>query len=71
MLNAYLHTKSRLMDWRDRLAALKSDDNGAALIEYALVIGLVAVVAVTALTALQGQISTALGSIGGHLSTIK
>jgi Flp pilus assembly pilin Flp len=71
MLQAYVSTKTRLMDLRDRVTGLRRDESGAALIEYALVIGLVAVVCVTALTTLQGQIGAAFGVIGGKLAAIK
>jgi len=71
MLKAYVSTKTRLMDVADRLAALRNEDSGAALIEYALVVGLVAVVCVAALQALQGSVATSLNTIGGKLAAIK
>jgi Flp pilus assembly pilin Flp len=71
MLKAYISTKTRLMDAGDRVAALRGDESGAALIEYALVVGLIAVVCVTALTTLQGQIGLAMSTIGNKLSAIK
>jgi len=70
MLKAYLTAKSRYLDIRDRFAALKADESGAALIEYAMIVGLVAVAAVAALTALNTQIGGAFNRIGGHLSSI-
>jgi len=71
MLKAYLTSKTRLLDIRDRFAAFNTDESGAALIEYAMIIGLVAVAAVAALTALNGQISDAFGRIGTHLTSIQ
>jgi Flp pilus assembly pilin Flp len=58
---------------RAKIAAktLQKDQSGAALIEYALVVGLVAVVSIASLTALQGKISTAYTTIGSKLSAIK
>lgn len=70
MLKAYLSTKTRFMDLRDRFAALSTDESGAALIEYAMLVGLVAVACVTALTALKGDISTAFNTIGSKLGQI-
>ncbi|HEV2530972.1 Flp family type IVb pilin [Phenylobacterium sp.] len=70
MLKAYVSTKTRLMDVRDRVAGLRRDESGAAMIEYALVVGLVAVLAVTALTAMQTQLSTAFSTITNKLSAI-
>jgi pilus assembly protein Flp/PilA len=69
MLKAYLSTKTRFLDMRDRFAALKADESGAALIEYAMIVGLVAVAAVTALTTLNGTIGNAFGVIGNKLSS--
>jgi Flp pilus assembly pilin Flp len=70
MLKAYLISKNRFLDIRDRFAALKADESGAALIEYAMIVGLVAVAAVAALTALNNNIGAAFGRIGGHLNSI-
>ena len=71
MLKAYLTAKSRYLDIRDRFAALKADESGAALIEYAMIVGLVAVAAVAALTTLNTQIGAAFGRIGTHLTNIQ
>jgi Flp pilus assembly pilin Flp len=71
MLKAYLSTKTRFMDLRDRFAALSTDESGAALIEYAMIIGLVAVASIAALTALNTNIGDALGRVGGHLNSIQ
>jgi Flp pilus assembly pilin Flp len=72
MLKAYLFTKMRLLDVRDRFAALQADESGAAMIEYALLIGLVAVAAAAAIIPLKGHLttifnnaSTSLNSAGG------
>ncbi|HEX3699095.1 MAG TPA: Flp family type IVb pilin [Phenylobacterium sp.] len=68
MLKAYLFTKTRLADVRDHVSALRDDESGAALIEYAMLIGLVAVAGVAALTALNGSIGAAFGRIGADLT---
>ena len=44
MLKMYIAAKTRLDNLKDRLA---EDDNGAALIEYSVLIGLITVAAVT------------------------
>jgi pilus assembly protein Flp/PilA len=69
MLKAYLISKTRLLDIRDRFTALKADESGAALIEYAMIVGLVAVAAVTALTTLNSTIGNAFATIGTKLTT--
>lgn len=43
---------------RCRLVRTRSDDRGAALIEYALLIGLIAVVCIVAVGVLGGNVST-------------
>ena len=49
--------------------ALVKDDSGQDLIEYALVVALIALAATAGMTTLAGKISTAFGSIGTKLST--
>lgn len=71
MLKTILHAREAAADLQARLAKLRTDDSGAAMIEYALLIGLVAIAGIAALTALQGNLSTALTNIGGHLTSIK
>jgi pilus assembly protein Flp/PilA len=50
--------------------AFRKDEEGAALVEYALLVGLIAVVCVVATTqlgfAVSGKLSTACTSMGGH-----
>lgn len=45
------------------------EEEGQGLVEYALIIGLIAVVAIAALTASGGSISSLFSSISGQLST--
>ena len=45
------------------------EENGQGLVEYALIIGLIAVVAIAALTASGGSISSIFGTISGKLNT--
>ncbi|MBF0499915.1 MAG: Flp family type IVb pilin [Candidatus Riflebacteria bacterium] len=44
------------------------EEQGQGLVEYALIIGLIAVVAIAALTASGGSISSIFGTISGKLS---
>jgi Flp pilus assembly pilin Flp len=60
MLKAYLHARTKLADLRD-------DAGGAALIEYSLLIGLIVVGAVAALTAVGVKVGTNWGSIKDSL----
>ncbi len=46
-------------------------EQGQGLVEYALIIGLIAVVAIAALTASGGSISSIFGAIGTKLSTVQ
>ena len=71
MLQVYVSASNRLAALKDRLAALRGDESGAAMIEYALVVGLVAVAAVTTLGVFSGQVNTTFTTIGGKLAAIK
>lgn len=71
MLQIYMAAQGRIAKVGDALAALRKDDSGAALIEYALVVGLMAVFAAGAFAVLQGHITTALANIGTKLDTVK
>ena len=71
MLKMYMAARARLAEAGNVLAALRNDDSGAALIEYALVVGLMAVFAAGAFTVLQGHISTALDNIGTKLDKVQ
>jgi pilus assembly protein Flp/PilA len=52
------------------LNAVRKDEAGAALVEYGLLVGLIAVVCIIATTqlgyAVSGKLSTACASLGGH-----
>ena len=53
----------RLMD------RLRRDDEGAALVEYGILVGLIAVICVVAVTTLGTEVSTAFSRISNALST--
>lgn len=59
MLKTYVAAQTVLANAKDRLRGLGRDEDGAALIEYSLLIGLIAVAAITAIGALSGKIGTA------------
>jgi len=49
------------------LAALRRDDHGQGLAEYALILALIAIVAIVALIFLGGQVSTILSTVGNSV----
>ena len=49
------------------LAALRRDEEGQGLAEYALILALIAIVAIIALIFLGGQVSTILSTVGGSV----
>jgi len=50
--------------------ALRCDERGAALVEYGLLVGLIAVICVAAVTLLGQEVSTAFSVIAAELSAI-
>lgn len=54
MLKSYVFAQSRIADFKDHMRALRDDQSGAAMIEYALIVGLVAVAAIAVI----GTLST-------------
>ncbi|HYD66414.1 Flp family type IVb pilin [Azospirillum sp.] len=58
---------NRITAFASRLA---KDEQGAALVEYGLLIGLIAVACIAALTTFQGRISALFGRIGGDLDGV-
>jgi pilus assembly protein Flp/PilA len=51
--------------------AMLNDDEGATLVEYGLVVSLIAVAAIAAIGALGGQITSTFTAIQGHLASGK
>jgi pilus assembly protein Flp/PilA len=49
------------------LAALRSDEDGQGLAEYALILALIAIVAIIALIFLGGQVSNILSNVGNSV----
>jgi pilus assembly protein Flp/PilA len=52
------------------LNQLRREEEGAALVEYGMLVGLIAVICVVAVTALGTEVSTAFSTIASALSTI-
>lgn len=48
---------------------LASDDNGASLVEYGLLVGMIAVAAVTIISGFTGNITTMFTNIGTRMTT--
>jgi Flp pilus assembly pilin Flp len=53
------------------LRFLRNEKRGAALTEYAVVVGLIAIVAITAVTAFQGALSAAFQNLAAQISVVK
>ena len=59
--------------WHRRLAGMKArftNDEGQVLIEYALVLALIAIVTIAALEALGGDISALLHRVGSQMASV-
>jgi pilus assembly protein Flp/PilA len=64
MLKTFVLAQTAVLNAKDRLAGLRRDESGAALIEYSLLIGLIVVGAVAAITAVGTK-------IGGNWTSLK
>ena len=58
----------RKVDMQELINRLRRDDEGAALVEYGMLVGLIAVICVVAVTTLGTEVSTAFSSIASALS---
>jgi len=65
--SCHLSKESRM---RKILYCLRQNEEGAALVEYGLLVGLIAVICVAAVTLLGQEISTAFSTIAAKLSAI-
>ena len=69
MLNQIMLWQAMIVGWaRDRVSG--KDDTGASLVEYALLLALIAVVAIGALTFLGGAVSNTLNNVGQQINTV-
>jgi pilus assembly protein Flp/PilA len=55
---------------RNLILRFRRDDEGAALVEYGMLVGLIAVICVAAVTLLGQEVSTAFSVIASALGTI-
>ena len=60
----------RILLMRSLINRFSNDDEGAALVEYGMLVGLIAVICVVAVTNLGTEISTAFSNIASALSGI-
>ena len=69
MLNQIMLWQAMIVGWaRDHVSG--KDDTGASLVEYALLLALIAVVAIGALTFLGGAVSNTLNNVGHQINTV-
>jgi len=69
MLNQIKLWQAMIIGWaHDRVSG--KDDTGASLVEYALLLALIAVVAIGALTFLGGAVSNTLNNVAQHINTV-
>jgi pilus assembly protein Flp/PilA len=52
------------------LAALRGEDDGQGLVEYALILALIAIISIVALFYMGSQVSDKLSVIGGQLQSV-
>ncbi|WP_374471714.1 Flp family type IVb pilin [Phenylobacterium sp.] len=71
MTSLQLAAKSRLEALAAGLRTFRKNQSGAALVEYALLIGLMAVCVIAAAGALTPQVKTAFGKVGTQLTQLK
>ena len=71
MLKAYLYAKTGWTNVKESFAVLAKDESGAAVVEYALLVGTIAAFVVTVVATLNGGMTSAFNAITGHLNTIK
>ena len=63
MLKTYIFAQSKIEALKDHLRDLRQDESGAAMIEYALIVGLVAVAAVAVIGTLSADLNARITSI--------
>ena len=59
-----------LLEFIHTLAALRRREDGQAMVEYALILGLVSVIAIGTLTTLGGQVDGVLSAVSTALSNV-
>lgn len=55
--------------WNQVINYLKAEDRGASMVEYALLVVLIAIIAIVAISLVGDEVSGAFSTVGGSLST--
>jgi Flp pilus assembly pilin Flp len=71
MLKAYISAQTWLESVRSRLLTARDDESGAALVEYALLIGLMAAAVIATVPLLKTSVNTAFVNVGTRLTTLQ
>ncbi|HEY8618429.1 Flp family type IVb pilin [Phenylobacterium sp.] len=69
MLKTYAYAQTKIGQFKNFIDELRQDEEGAAMIEYALILGLVAVFVVGAIITMRGSLNTKFGEINTALNT--
>ena len=69
MKNHVLYTEARLASWMHRKLSPR-DEVGASLVEYVLLVTLIAVAAIGALVALSGSLNTTINKVTGDINSM-
>jgi Flp pilus assembly pilin Flp len=69
MKNRVLYTEVRLARWMQRQFSSR-DEVGASLVEYVLLVTLIAVAAIGALVALSGSLNSTINKVTGDINSI-
>jgi Flp pilus assembly pilin Flp len=67
MLKVYIIAQQKIRNLREQLS---QNESGAALVEYALLIGMMSVAVIAAVKLLTPKINTAFTNVGTHLTTL-
>ncbi len=69
MKNRVLYTEARLASWMQRQFSPR-DEVGASLVEYVLLVTLIAVAAIGALVALSGSLNSTINKVTGDINSM-
>lgn len=71
MLKTFVAAQARLAVVKDRIKTLQDDESGAALVEYALLVGLIAVAAAAFIPVFAQNVNGAFTRIGAHMAAVQ
>jgi pilus assembly protein Flp/PilA len=63
MMTAYFKAVAAVEAFNKHMRALRKDESGASMIEYALLAGLISIAAIVAITAVGGKVNDVFGSV--------